>query len=100
MLKSEKTQKEYQEVLDQESFANELTWTQLATSMKKAAKEVCGLEDKRSKTSQWTICHEKEASEFKLNIQELTRRRREANDTKDSRLLECYRKYEGSTNGN
>ena len=42
--------------------------------MKRAAKAACGLEDTRSKTSQWMVGHEDRAREFNLKGSQKTER--------------------------
>ena len=76
-LRKEENVIKYQELLEAEDLPEEMTWSELAGKMKKAALEVCGKEDNRSKTSQWMEGRESEAKEFKSNIQSLAKRKRE-----------------------
>ena len=74
-LRSEKYQVAYQKEIENTSLREEPSWNDLADVMKKAAKKVCGLQDTRSKTNQWMVGHEDEASEFKVKIQTLVKER-------------------------
>ena len=74
-LRSEKSHVAYQKEIVNTSLREEPSWNDLANVMKKAAKKVCGLQDTRSKTNQWMVGHEDEASEFKVKIQTLVKER-------------------------
>ena len=50
----------------------------ISRNHKRAAKAACGLEDTRSKTSQWLVGHEDRAREFKNGIQRAVKKRNEA----------------------
>ena len=63
-LRIKKHHDAYQEHISKASLSNEPSWTELAETMKRAAKAACGLEDTRSKTSQWLVGHEDRTGEF------------------------------------
>ena len=66
------------EHISKASLSNEPSWAELAETMKRAAKAACGLEDTRSKTSQWMVGREDRAREFKSGIQRAVKKRNEA----------------------
>ena len=94
-LRSEKSQVAYQKEIVNTSLCEEPSWNDLANVMKKAAKKVCGLQDTRSKTNQWMVGHEDEASEFKVKIQTLVKERNATKEKDELRekLKTTRRKY-------
>ncbi|XP_063727152.1 uncharacterized protein LOC134854726 [Symsagittifera roscoffensis] len=60
-LRIKKHHDAYQEHISKASLSNKPSWAELAETMKRAAKAACGLEDTRSKTSQWMVGHEDRA---------------------------------------
>ena len=77
-LRIKKHLDEYQEHISKASLSNEPSWAELVETMKTAAKDACGLEDTRSKTSQWMVGHEDRAREFKNGIQRAVKKWNEA----------------------
>ena len=85
-LKSER-KKEYRNESLEHSIPPNPSWTVLAEAMRKAAKTVCGVEDKKSRLSQWMIGHEEEAESYKLNIQRLVGLRNTATEQRNEKRI-------------
>ena len=60
--------------------------------MKYSAKKVRGIEDKRSKISQWMQDHKKEANDYKHRIQELANREDEVTEKERQDVVQMVRK--------
>ena len=72
------------------------SWTVPAEAMRKTAKPACGVEDKRSKTSQWMIGHEEQRESYIFVIQRLVGLRNRAteqrNEEKRTEIVEATKK--------